>query len=309
MRQVRKQQKRRQQQQQQQQQQQHHLQIQIFWGLGPFLLLEKSSNQYILVPGPSKGCHMVFSRVSSNHPLGFKHGTPWKIQVSIVPTSIRQEVFSSTPSSGRIWTHLMAHVPWALVTPKGGRRIEENMFLMGKLRGIMEAISKKKHIEIGYVKCFWRSNVFFLFFQDLLSYFWYHLKDDKHLCIPDPIKRRVSDRNKSQPKVTFNIVSDPWGWLYICLYMNGHFSRFSCIGKYFHPVLWFWMGNHLNWLLANKDRLEKATTDPEFVSHKPIGSMGLVYLPTFNHKNQPNVGKYTSRIIVLCMVYLPTNLS
>ena len=24
----------------------------------------------------------------------------------------------------------------------------------------------------------------------------------------------------------------------------------------------------------------------------PIGSMGLVYLPTFNHKNQLNVGKY-----------------
>ena len=26
----------------------------------------------------------------------------------------------------------------------------------------------------------------------------------------------------------------------------------------------------------------------------PIGSMGLVYLPTFTNKNQPNVGKYTS---------------
>ena len=25
----------------------------------------------------------------------------------------------------------------------------------------------------------------------------------------------------------------------------------------------------------------------------PIGSMGLGYLPTFNHKNQPNVGKYS----------------
>ena len=26
----------------------------------------------------------------------------------------------------------------------------------------------------------------------------------------------------------------------------------------------------------------------------PIGSMGLVYLATFNHENQPNVGKYIS---------------
>ena len=79
--------------------------------------------------------------------------------------------------------------------------------------------------------------------------------------------------------------------------MNGHFSRFSCIGKYFHPVLWLWMGNHLNWLLANNDRLEKATTDPGFVSHKPIGSMGMVYLPTFYHqKSTIHVGKYTIHI-------------
>ena len=27
----------------------------------------------------------------------------------------------------------------------------------------------------------------------------------------------------------------------------------------------------------------------------PIESMGLAYLPTFNHKNQTNVGKYTIR--------------
>ena len=28
----------------------------------------------------------------------------------------------------------------------------------------------------------------------------------------------------------------------------------------------------------------------------PIGSMGLVYLPTFTYENQPNVGEYTSQM-------------
>ena len=56
---------------------------------------------------------------------------------------IHQEPFSSTPPSGRIWTHLMAHVPWGHVTPKGGLRKHVSY---GEIEGIMEAISKKQDI-------------------------------------------------------------------------------------------------------------------------------------------------------------------
>ena len=43
---------------------------------------------------------------------------------------------------------------------------------------------------------------------------------------------------------------------------------------------------------------------------KPIGSMGLVYLPTFRHKNQPSVGKYASHMGSFGkMIFLEWNMS